>query len=197
MIRRGGGCPGIDYLVNCTVADNRAFEGSPIDNTDPNWVHGACLHLYNSIMWDTKYWVKYPGDATVYSNIYGLADPRDEGNIQIDPCFVAPGYWADPNNLGIEVDPNDPKAVWIEGDYHLKSQAGHWDTASRSWVLDEVTSPCIDAGDPASLVDDEPAPNGARINMGAYGGTAEASKSYADEPFPETDVASENNNPGG
>jgi len=44
-------------------------------------------------------------------------------------------------------------------------------------VIDGITSPCIDAGDPSSPVEDEPEPNGGRINMGAYGGTAEASKS--------------------
>ena len=45
------------------------------------------------------------------------------------------------------------------------------------WVQDEVTSPCIDAGDPTTAVGPEPFPNGGRISMGAYGGTAEASKS--------------------
>jgi hypothetical protein len=45
------------------------------------------------------------------------------------------------------------------------------------WVLDEVTSPCIDAGDPAADYSNEPAPNGGRINIGAYGGTAYASMS--------------------
>jgi L-ascorbate metabolism protein UlaG (beta-lactamase superfamily) len=67
--------------------------------------------------------------------------------------------------------------VWIDGDYHLKSEAGRWDPVSESWIVDDVTSPCIDAGDPNSPVGDEPEPNGGIINMGAYGGTAEASKS--------------------
>jgi hypothetical protein len=77
------------------------------------------------------------------------------GNIDSDPCF------ADPCN----------------GDYHLKSQAGRWDANSESWVADGVSSPCIDAGNPGCPLGDEPAPNGNRRNMGAYGGTAEASKS--------------------
>jgi hypothetical protein len=77
------------------------------------------------------------------------------GNIDPDPCFV------DPNN----------------GDYRLKSQAGRWHPNSESWVQDYVSSPCIDAGNPGCPVGDEPAPNGNRRNMGAYGGTAEASKS--------------------
>ena len=60
-------------------------------------------------------------------------------------------------------------------DYHLKSQYGRWN--GKKWVKDDVTSPCVDAGDPKSDCSREPAPNGGRINMGAYGNTAEASKS--------------------
>jgi len=78
-----------------------------------------------------------------------------QGNINEDPQF------ADVSN----------------GDYHLKSQAGRWDASSESWVLDNVISPCIDAGDPNSPVAFEPSPNGAVINLGTYGGTPEASKS--------------------
>ena len=91
--------------------------------------------------------------------------------------FARPGYWA---------DVNDPNAVWIDGDYHLKSQAGRWDPVSESWIIDDVTSPCIDVGDPNSPVGDEPEPNGERINIGAYGGTAEASKSFTSELFQTT-----------
>jgi len=88
-----------------------------------------------------------------------------------DPLF------ADPNN----------------GDYHLKSQAGRWDANSASWVKDDVTSLCIDAGDPMSPIGNEPFPNGGIINMGAYGGTAEASKSYFGKPPCETIVAGDIN----
>jgi hypothetical protein len=77
------------------------------------------------------------------------------GNICDDPLF------ADPTN----------------GDYHLKSRFGRWDPNKTDWVLDNVTSPCIDAGDPNSDWSEEPWPNGKRINMGAYGGTNQASKS--------------------
>ena len=59
--------------------------------------------------------------------------------------------------------------------YHLKSQTGRWD--GNQWVNDTDTSPCIDAGDPTSDFTNEPAPNGNRINMGAFGNTAKASKS--------------------
>ena len=62
-------------------------------------------------------------------------------------------------------------------DYHERSRGGTWN--GSGWTKYTVQSPCIDAGDPAD-------PRGAlepqfnaknRINMGAYGGTAQASKS--------------------
>ncbi len=78
-----------------------------------------------------------------------------KGNVDADP------YFADPQN----------------GDFRLKSQGGRWDPLSESWTQDNVTSPCIDAGDPMDPVGPEPFPNGRIVNMGAYGGTAQASKS--------------------
>ena len=93
------------------------------------------------------------------------------GNIGDDPLF------ADANN----------------DDYHLKAQAGRWNANEGRWTRDEVTSPCIDAGNPNSPVGYEPFPNGGRINMGAYGGTSEASKSYFGEALCETIVAGDIN----
>lgn len=73
----------------------------------------------------------------------------------------------------------------IEGDYHLRSQGWRWNTESQSWTYDSVTSPCVDAGNPGSPLRDEPVrvprdPGNEwgvnlRINMGAYGGTRQAS----------------------
>ncbi len=62
-------------------------------------------------------------------------------------------------------------------DYHLLSQRGRYWPEHDVWVLDKVTSPCVDAGDPNADYSDEPTPNGGRINIGAYGGTAYASLS--------------------
>jgi len=56
--------------------------------------------------------------------------------------------------------------------------AGRWHTGSQSWVLDMLTSPCIDAGNPDSDFTAELPPNGDRINMGAYGDTTQASMSF-------------------
>ena len=68
------------------------------------------------------------------------------------------------------------------GDLHLRSQGSRWQpdpnsgaTGAGWWIVDTEHSPCIDAGDPAAGFGPEPPENGARINMGAYGGTPEAS----------------------
>ena len=61
-------------------------------------------------------------------------------------------------------------------DVHLQSTMGRY--SNGVWVVDAVMSPCIDAGD-SSPYSNEPEPNGAIINMGRYGNTAEASKSLA------------------
>jgi hypothetical protein len=92
-----------------------------------------------------------------------------EGNRDEDPQFADPGT----------------------GDFHLKSTVGRWHPVSNTWVTDSVDSPCIDAGTGvvvddlngafSSLVDwrGELWPHGKQINIGTYGGTAQASLSHA------------------
>jgi len=63
----------------------------------------------------------------------------------------------------------------VTGDYHLQSTEGSWHAGS--WSADASNSPCIDAGSDLDPVGDEPAPHGQRINLGAHGGTVQASKS--------------------
>ena len=81
------------------------------------------------------------------------------GNINADPLFVNPE----------------------SGDYHLQSEAGSYH--GGQWLPDSLTSPCIDAGDPASAYNLEPEPNGNRVNMGLYGNTTQASLSTDDPQY--------------
>jgi len=118
-----------------------------------------------------------------YNDVWGNSDGDyagwavpGEGDISVDPCFVDPGYWEDPCNT--PSDPNDD--VWVDGDYHFKSGKGRWDANTESWIQDDMNSLCIDAGDPNSDWTAELWPHGKRINMGAYGGTPEASMSLSD-----------------
>gem|GEM_PF-749669 len=79
-------------------------------------------------------------------------------------------------------DANDPNASpgFADaggGDYHLLSERGRYWPAHDVWVLDDVTSPCVDGGDPNLEPSGEPMPNGGLVNIGAYGDTAYASMS--------------------
>ncbi len=159
-------------LNNCTFVGNSAVDVGGVYNS---WDGGSTL--CNCILWSNTLAQVTGNTAMSYSDVQG--GWLGVGNIDADPLFADAGRWADVSDPNIVVEPDDPNAVWVDGDYHLKSQAGRWDPVSESWVIDDVTSPCIDAGDPNSPVGDEPEPNGGRINMGAYGGTAEASKSYS------------------
>ena len=106
---------------------------------------------------DSIFWRNIGGDLFGCQVRYSRTSQTSEGegNITADPLFV---------------DPNS-------GDYHLFSARGRYWPEHDVWVLDRVTSPCIDGGDPNADPLDEPMPNGGRINMGAYGGTVQASMS--------------------
>jgi parallel beta-helix repeat protein len=139
-----------------------------ITGINHNYVTGSPTLNYNNL-WDND--ANYLRDNGVDETLAG------PGSVSVDPYFAEPGYWADVDDPNVVVEPNDPNAVWADGDYHLKSQAGRYNPSTPTWVVDGITSPCIDAGDPNSPVAFEPFPNGGTVNMGAYGGTAEASKS--------------------
>ncbi len=159
-------------LTNCIFSENSAEQWAVgISNAD-----SSNPVLRNCIMWGNtaQHIPLIHQDNTslvtiTYSDVQG--GWPGEGNINADPYFASPGYRVAGNPR------TDSHDLWIAGDYHLKSEAGRWNPNSQSWVQDDVTSPCIDAGDPNSPIALEPFPNGGIINMGAYGGTAEASKS--------------------
>lgn len=169
---------------NCTFADNLSLNGSDFSCfSSQQWMRND-ISLKNCIIWSINYGL-WNGDNSniklMYNDINGghdnIYDPNemiiwDEGNINAVPLFVNPGYW-DSNDTQDDITDD----FWMEGDYHLKSSAGRYDPNGESWVFDDVNSPCIDAGDPNSPVAFEPYPNGMFINMGAYGGTDQASKS--------------------
>ena len=166
-------------ITNCTFASNSAPSGSTIAYYFGSETSPGTLRLHNCILHDEENQIYSDNEFAIvaeYSNIRG--GWIGEGNIDADPLFAAPGYW-DPN--GTPDDPND--YFRIDGDYHLKSQAGRWDPNSSSWIKDDVTSPCIDAGDPNSDWSGEIWPHGERINLGAYGGTREASMSIQPQPM--------------
>jgi len=174
-------------LEQCTFYGNVCTDGEsggvycrPPSPSMDGVIPAASLHANMCIFWAnhgegpvTDYAAQISGDpnfVTVeYCCVQGWTPNRGGiGNIGVDPLFVAPDA----------------------GDFHLQSQTGHWDGASLAWVADDVTSPCIDAGDPNSPLGQEPFPNGGFVNMGVYGATCEASKSwFGVEPCPVVNAA--------
>jgi len=153
----GGGifCGEGTWVVNCTIVGNYGpVGGSGIECEGP-------AIIVNSILWGNT-----PEQIEVLGYNYPIVLYND---IQ--------GGW--PANMDI----NPLFADAASGDFHLKSQGGRWDTANQIWVQDSVTSPCVDAGEPDGIFLDytmELWPHGKRTNMGAYGGTAQASMSLSE-----------------
>jgi len=168
--RDGGGLYNCDGpIINCTIIGNSARElGGGLYNCDGS--------ISNCIIWNNTAADLgdqfYQSDAITYSCVQGGSS--GQGCISFNPCFVVPGYW---DQNGMAGYANDD--FWVDGDYRLKSRAGRWDSNSQTWVQDELTSPCIDAGDPNSDCLAELWPHDKRINMGAYGGTEQASMSLS------------------
>ena len=109
--------------------------------------------IVNCILWDNSDGDLF-GCQGRFSCVERAEEAAGQGNIIDLPMF------ADPDN----------------GDFRLLSQHGRFAAALDMWVLDDVTSPCVNTGDPAINPADEIMPNGGRVNIGAYGGTAEASR---------------------
>jgi hypothetical protein len=162
-------------IENCTITDNDgAVLGASIYLVDCSVV------ISNTIIWGNapeQIMVESGNDpVVVYCDVQGAW--AGEGNIDKDPLFADAGFWVDPDDPNlIPIEPTDPDAIWVGGDYHLMSTQGRWDPILLSWVKDDLISPCVDAGDPNSDFSNEPEPNGKRINSGAYGGTNQASLS--------------------
>ena len=172
-IQNWGGNP---TVINCTFNENTAERvGGGIGEAN-----GSRTIVRNCILWDNRARDRSDANGQIgssstvvtYSCVQG--GRSGEGNIDANPHF------GDPSN----------------GDFHLKSQAGRWNPLSESWTQDDVTSSCIDAGDPMSPIGWESFPNGGFVNMGAYGSISEASKTYFGKPVSETIVAGDINGDG-
>jgi predicted outer membrane repeat protein len=141
----------VTVLANCTFGDNSAGDGRAIACTgDDGGEESSCtVRVVNSILWD--------GGDEIYSND-GSQTTVSYSDVRSGPNE---GVWPGQGNISA----NPYFADTSGDDYHLKSRAGRWDPIRLSWIRDQITSPCIDAGDPDSAVGLEPSPNGGIINM--------------------------------
>jgi Ca2+-binding RTX toxin-like protein len=128
----------------------------------------------------------WSGGALNTLTLWRQSSIQDANSLAVDPLFV-------------DIDGADNVLGWSatgdgrDDDFHLKSTAGSFHGGSLAPAVDATTglpvsltatltndaatSPIIDRGDPAIPLVNEPAPNGGFVNLGAFGNTAQASKS--------------------
>jgi hypothetical protein len=151
------GAPGSSYvyMTNCTV----------VNNYSPGAIGGNAVFVDVSSFCTLKNCIVsgngddfYVTNGSTLTATYTLSEESiaGKGNFTADPLF----------------------ADTLNGDFHLKSKSGQYNPVSKNWVIDSIHSPAIDAGDSTSSYTNEPAPNGSRINLGCYGNTIYASKSF-------------------
>ncbi len=150
-------------LIYNTIADSPSIGAVFCGN-------GSSALLANSILWNNTGWqimmntASGPSQLDVsYCDIEGGTSDVSIGS----GCTLNWGWGI------IAVNP----LFAGSGDYHLQSQAGRWNPLTSSWTADTFTSRAIDAGNPGMSLSNEPVhrPN-LRVNLGAYGNTAQASK---------------------
>ena len=119
-------------------------------------------------------------------NQWRSATSRDARSRTGDPLFVSP-TGADGKLGYVSIAANGS-----DDDFHVQSAQGSYHAGSLSAVVgsnglpqltsaqltvDAQTSPAIDSGNPATPIGAETAPNGGIVEVGTYGGTAQASLS--------------------
>ncbi len=174
--------PNAPSVTFCTIAHNTTDGlGGGIFCMD------SILRLYNCILWENR------GGEETGSQIALTDDSLNGTQLKVEYCNVTgldQGHYVDTQCTliwgegNIDVEPMFADAA--NRDYHLKSASGRWDSSIGDWVLDDggnydpsddENSPCIDAGNPAFGTRNELRCNGGSPNIGAYGGTEQASRS--------------------
>lgn len=186
---QGGGIACVEAspaIRNVTLAGNVAKEGGGVDclNSSPTITNAVvAFSRGGGVRAD-----KGSEPALRYACFF-----KNQGGNLVDLIASGPGI--------LEGDPlfADPEA----GDYHLRSLGGRLarvplggkmtgpgqvPTTVAHWIVDAVHSPCIDAGDSSAVFEVEPEPHGGRVNLGAFGGTEEASKAIP-APFYQPDLS--------
>jgi len=166
----GAGTPTIQHnVMNGQGRPTKGIFMSGDESIEPLIVNNTIsFYEFGIYCWEdpeTGYAVPAIRNNILYKNSYTI---DENGNMSGGGADAAVTYTCIYNldNTGAPFDSTnlyeDPIFVNdIAGDFHLKAN-----------------SPCIDAGSPADSFQNEPYPNGNRINMGAYGNTAEATLSF-------------------
>jgi len=163
---------------------------------------GSHMKMYHSIIWDNV----LLGDELVVQNICldGVPDFYPITTLELDYCCLNPvtgdnsfSLYGDDEHMNAKCDIGhalfvDPLFADVDvNDFHLMSEHGRWGVPDENnpntyaWLTtDQSSSPLIDAGDPNIVVPDQEIWPYGLLNIGAYGGTREASKSALQTGWP-------------
>jgi hypothetical protein len=169
-------------IVNC-IGGGIRLGGNVGFNTQWAYIEGLTATIKNNIVTNTieggnstasGYGIDIAsGNSAIctFNNVWGNAEGNyfgcepDLGSLSVDPLFKSITLGTAFSNT------ND-----INADLHLQSELGRWNDTTNTWETDANSSMCINGGNPDDNYANEPANNGARLNLGAYGNTAFASK---------------------
>ncbi len=165
----GGGlwCAG-GSVRNCTIVENAGCRSAADPNAGAVASAGRGAGMFmtaKTTLTSSIIYQNFPGELAGFdcNNIaycnFGETDcPKEDSNDLADPVFVRPGGWGDAKDPGKKVPPDDPEAIWVPGDYHLR-----------------LTSPWFDAGDPNYVpaagetdLSGKPRLADAAVDLGAY-----------------------------
>ncbi len=156
-----GGGRHIELFTSTVTVRNNIFQSSNTVPTDAVFVSNDSGYLadYNNYLNSTQTSLTLFFDGLSRSFPWSsFINGGDSHSASGNPLWAS-------NGIGVE-------------DFHQKSSAGRYNPATRLFdLIDTVDAPTIDLGDPLEPLGAEPNPNGGAVNMGSYGGTAQASKS--------------------
>ncbi len=196
------------YIKNCLFYENHSEDGGAL------WIRGGSSKIYNCTLSRNYSSTLYgPGgiyiwysnteiiNTILWDNYHFYLDEKRVSSIKCNRNTTLTIKNCDIQEIIEDIIKTDSDVIIEEGfnihldpffadldndDCHLKSSIGRY--SNGQWVLDSLTSPCIDRGNQNDDHSNEPSPSGDRINMGFYGNTVQASKSEIIPPSPVSDL---------
>jgi len=145
-----------------------------------------CVFTYNEVALRSGDLDILVQNCTFYGNGWAITSASNTSSQVFRNCII----WANENGSVLEVKRGYPPDVYlpvvtfsdVEGGYPGPGNINadpmcFFPSADEPDLHLCAFSPCVDAGDPFSDYNNEPEPNGGRVNMGAYGNTWEATTS--------------------